>query len=92
MLDLEIKRYGSGQLRFVRVGLYGFGNRRKRGILIGGLAKEEILQAAVLLRKVIGSMRAQVSVDGKQEVSAQARNLCEGFVFLFMGVLWCERY
>ena len=55
------------------------------------LPKDEVLQAAVLLHIVIGSMRAQDSVDGKGEFSAQAGNLCEGFGFVFMGVPWCGR-
>ena len=50
------------------------------------LAKHEVLQAAVLLHEVIGSMRAQESVDGKREFSAEVRNLCKGFVFLIMAV------
>jgi hypothetical protein len=53
--------------------------------------RDDFLKASVLLQGVIGSMRTQDSVDGKQELSAQARNLCEGFVIVFMGVLWCAR-
>jgi hypothetical protein len=58
---------------------------------ISVLAKDEVLKAAVLLRKVTGTTRAQYSVDGKQEFSAQACKICEGFVFVFMGVPLSER-
>ena len=81
-----------GQLRFVRVGMYGLGNRKKREIRILGLAKDEILQAFVVPQKVIGCMRAQDSVDGNREFFAEAWSLCEGLVFLFTGVPWCERF
>jgi hypothetical protein len=79
-------------LRFFRAGMYGLVNRKKREILILGLAKDEILQAVVVPRKVIGCMRTQDSADGKREFSAEAWSLCEGLVFLFTGVPWCERF
>jgi hypothetical protein len=78
-------------LLFVRVGLYGSGDRKKREIHVPGPAKNKILQAAFLPRKVIGCMRTRDSVDGKREFFAQARNLCKGFVFLIMAVPWCKR-
>ena len=50
----------------------------------------DIFQAAVALRKVIGCVRAQKSVDGKSGLSAGVRIGCENIVFLLMADLLRE--
>ena len=77
-------------MHFVMVGLHGLRNRKKGGILIFDLAKGDICQDAVALRKVIGCVSAQESVDGKSGLSAGVRNGCESVVFLLMADLWRE--
>ena len=79
-----------GKFGVLGVALYWVGNRRKREILILVVDKEKILEASVPVGEVMGLIRAQDSVDRKRRFSAHARNLCWGFVFLFMGMPWCE--